>query len=57
MTTDIGDGAVMADLMKLLVALVVVGALAIVMANSVIPMIVLACVGYSLFYVWRGLTS
>jgi hypothetical protein len=47
----------MADLVKLLVALAVVAVLAAVVMNTIVPAIMLAGVGYSLYYVWRGLNS
>jgi hypothetical protein len=45
----------MADLVKLLVALAVVGVLALIVTSSVVPLIMLAGVGYTVFHVWKGL--
>jgi hypothetical protein len=45
------------SLVKLLLALAVVGVLATILANSLIPAILLAGVGYGLYCVWRGLNA
>ena len=47
----------MKPLIELLFALATVAVLATIMASSVIPAIMLASVGYSVYHVWRGLNG
>ena len=50
-----GEKTLMEVFIKMLLALAVVAVLAAIMASSIVPAIMLAAVGYSLYFVWRGL--
>jgi len=47
----------MRSLIKMLFALAVVGVLGTVLASSIVPIIGVIAVGYSLYWVWRGLQA
>ena len=44
-------------LAKMFLALAVVGVLATILANSVVPLVVVAAVAYATYHVWLGLNG